>query len=540
MHRNFVGRLIVPSLILCAFYSGRVVPAKAIPTHLPQDAPVSQTSQPTDSGLESLRSESARAYRALDSDKAWHFVGTSRIHGANQKFDLIFDSMGRFRISSLGPLSDISAFDGIRCWTCGPSGIPHRVILRDRDLNRQIFWAMSGAWTDPRVHAVVRAPNSSGAGATLTLKTDDGVVDTTLSLDPQTHVAKSLQYRSDTGDEIWTFSDYKLLAGRMLPCHIEHKAGDQSDQIEIKSGSMEADRSVFYRMPRARTAEFDPEIAPTVDIKSVAGLLFLHPLVDGKDVGWFILDSGADVLCIDPAVARQLHLRSVGSDTVAGVVGVSHLNYCQGSRLQVGPAAIKRPVFLELDMTAFSKALQIQIAGICGYDFIAGTSLDIDSKAGKMQVYKPGKVKLPDGAVWHKLDFDENTPLLECRFPGDHQGFFSLDTGSVSTVDFFSPAVEKYHLMDHVDTTSVQVGGAGGTAESKVGKIDWFEMGGQRLEKPLVGFQLTKIGVFASPYRTGNIGMAFMGQFRCILDYANERIAFLAQNGKVSIDHHGK
>ena len=36
----------------------------------------------------------------------------------------------------------------------------------------------------------------------------------------------------------------------------------------------------------------------------------------------------------------------------------------------------------------------------------------------------------------------------------------------------------------------------------------------------------SKTGVFASPYRVGNIGMGIMGRFRLVLDYAYERMAF--------------
>ena len=104
-----------------------------------------------------------------------------------------------------------------------------------------------------------------------------------------------------------------------------------------------------------------------------------------------------------------------------------------------------------------------------------------------------------------------------------------MDTGSVSTVDFCSPAVAKYHLLDPKKATASLTGGAGGTAQSWVGVVDWFDLAGNRFEKPSVGFQVAKVGAFATPYTDGNIGMGLMGKFQIFLDYSHQRVAFLRQ-----------
>lgn len=147
-----------------------------------------------------------------------------------------------------------------------------------------------------------------------------------------------------------------------------------------------------------------------------------------------------------------------------------------------------------------------------------------------MRIFKPGDADLPAGAKWLKIGFDNNTPCLGCRFAGDHQGWFHLDTGSGSMVDFFTPAVQKFHLLAHQKVTKNHTGGAGGTAESRQGKIAWFEIGGTKILNPVAGFQLTKTGSFASPYLVGNVGMGLLQKFRFLLDYANERMAFLPKS----------
>ena len=44
-------------------------------------------------------------------------------------------------------------------------------------------------------------------------------------------------------------------------------------------------------------------------------------LIDGKDIGWFILDSGAEVSVIDKGAADEIKLASVGHQPLTGVGG---------------------------------------------------------------------------------------------------------------------------------------------------------------------------------------------------------------------------
>ena len=75
--------------------------------------------------------------------------------------------------------------------------------------------------------------------------------------------------------------------------------------------------------------------------------------------------------------------------------------------------------------------------------------------------------------------------------------------------------------------SGLAVSGAGGNAELKVGKIEWFEFAGKRFEQVNAGFQLTKKGVFASPFLDGNIGEGLLGNGRLVLDYRHSRLAYL-------------
>jgi len=128
---------------------------------------------------------------------------------------------------------------------------------------------------------------------------------------------------------------------------------------------------------------------------------------------------------------------------------------------------------------------------------------------------------------WTRMRFHSNVPLVECGFAPDHTGLFTIDTGSNSTVDFCTPTVSRYRMLEGRKTESAGTMGAGGTAESLSGSLEWFDMCGLRFDNPTVIFQKSKVGTLADPLRDGNVGMGFMMSSRIVLDYSNYRIAFV-------------
>lgn len=481
--------------------------------------------------IETIRAAAEKAYGSPLARGTWRMQGTTRFHGAEATYEMVFDDRYRFQTRIQGALSQTEAFDGSTYWSSGLAGMPHRVILADRDQSRMLVWTITGAWTAKNAPLVRTAQSGDPGELAVTLKPKDGAVEATLTLDAKTFETKSLRYWTSSGIETWAFTAYQSFDRHKVPTHIVRTSGQQTEPLELRSLEKSEGNAPLYSMPKPAVApaEYDSSANERVEVKRIRGYMFVRPKVNGEEVGWFFLDTGAEVSCIDPSVVKKLNMSVVGSDEVAGVVEVSHLRFCRAMELQLGPVKVPKPVFLELDLAPFAQALKLPVVGICGYDFLARAALDMDPQADTIRVMKPGSASLPADARWTRIDFNGNVPCLKCSFAENHEGFFTLDTGSNATVDFFTPAVEKYQLLANRETTTVQTGGAGGSAESRRGKIPWFNLGGNRLENPIVGFQLTKRGAFASPYVTGNVGMGFMGQYRIVLDYANERIAFIGK-----------
>jgi hypothetical protein len=130
---------------------------------------------------------------------------------------------------------------------------------------------------------------------------------------------------------------------------------------------------------------------------------------------------------------------------------------------------------------------------------------------------------------WNKLAVDGRVACVEGSFEG-HSGFFHLDTGAgASTVTMHVPAVERLKLLEGRETTPTASGGVGGMVTAKQGTLEWFEIGGHRMEKVSAVFATKGHGAFANPYTLGNIGGGLVRPFVLVFDYQRGRIAYVAR-----------
>jgi predicted aspartyl protease len=273
---------------------------------------------------------------------------------------------------------------------------------------------------------------------------------------------------------------------------------------------------------------FDPtQPAELETMRVFSGHVLVHPTIDGEDVGWFILDTGAGGTCIDSGVADELELPSFGQVLAVGAAGKTDAAFRRGKLFELGRLRFEDPIYVELDLEFLTAAFNETIAGIVGYDVFARSLVEFDPTNGHASLYDPASYELARGS-WQPLVLDARTPAVQASFEGDHSAYFRLDTGAGSgNVVFHTPTVEKLGLLEDRKVAASGSGGVGGSAVTYTGELAWFELAGQRFERPTVGFATAKVGGLADRYTAGNLGQAFLQPFTLVLDYSNERIAFV-------------
>lgn len=448
-------------------------------------------------------------------------TGKASYYSEQHTFSIQFQPNGKYVQSIKGPLGESYGYDGIDYWEADRSGAPHILHFEDVDLQQAFILVQSDAWLNPPPGVTVTSGSDS-----IRIKLPSGLEET-LTIDPETHLPTQATYTASPGPITIKLSDWRPAGALKIPFKTEITMGGLTDTFigeEAKQGA-----AISYTLPKwtPKDISFDPAIPALLESQKLrSGHIIVHPLVNGKDVGWFILDSGADIMVIDPKVADGLKLPKVGLIPLVGVGGVIQEPFRTIKELKLGPATLRDTQCAELDLSVFKQAFGIEVAGIVGFDLFRRSIISVDIDKPAISLYTPDSFKLPTGS-WTNTRFSTGNIAMQAKMEGDRVGWYRIDTGANGTVQFHAPYVQKEHLLEGRDTVEAQEAGAGGTSMARFGKIEWFELGGHRFENPNAIFSEATIGAFNDHYLAGNIGQEFLAPFVVYFDFGGSRIALV-------------
>lgn len=459
-------------------------------------------------------------------------TGKADYLGTKGTYSLLFSSAAEFLEEIKTNLGQTAGFDGKTGWATDFTGMPRILELEDLETQQAIMWVYSGYWLSKAQPFAVSTISATPAAQNLKIKLKNGLFVATLAVDTQTWRPTKLTHKSSAGDEVWEFSDYQQTNDIFIAHTVKDTNGGLTNTVEIdKVGPA----PIFIRNPYSpllippKDTTFDPIKPNAVEMKrAFTGHLLIHPMVDGKDVGWFILDSGAGSMVLDKAIADDMKLLSIGQVPVVGVGGIVRGAFRKADSFTFGPMTFRNPLFVELDLAGISSIFGVKLAGICGYDVFARSVIQVNIMDKKMSVHNADTFKLPAGK-WQTIMLDGKHPVVKAKFEGNREGLFRLDTGAGNTLTFHYPAVQKYKLLDGRKVVATKLGGVGGFMDAKAGRIDWFELAGHRFSKPYVEFSLSKDGPLADEYTVGNMGQQLLLPFTLVFDYPHKRMAFIAK-----------
>lgn len=458
--------------------------------------------------------------------------GAARHNGVDATFQLAFAPDGRFALRVDGPLGGATGFDGSDGWAVDWSGMPRTLELEDLDEEQLATWAYVGRWLDADAPFDVGldAGKSDARRVALSLDLRSSPLAATLYVDRATWLPSSVVRRSESGDEVMRLEEYRVVSGFRFPFRLTRTLGKVTDRFEVRSLEPAAggpDRLFARPAARPDDTRFRDGVPPDLEVRRVpSGHMLVRPRVEGRDVGWFILDSGAGAMVIDGGAARRAGLATLGEVHVSGVGGSQTSRFRMGKSFELGPVTVAALRYVELDLAFLTTAFGVTVGGICGYDLFARAVVELDVAGASVRLHDPARFRL-EGGTWQELFLSHKHPAARARFEGDRDGLFKLDTGSDQTVTFHTPAVERLGLLEGRRTTPARAGGVGGAISLRAGTLGWFELGGHRFEVPSVRFATGEKGAFADDYLLGNIGNGFLSAFRIVFDYPNKRIAFV-------------
>jgi hypothetical protein len=479
----------------------------------------------------------ARARSALGWDRlverraCVEVLGATRFLGTDATQAIVFDSGGRVRESIDGELPQHSGFDGVTHWVRDWTDTPRALTLGDRTRAELDELFTTGRWASAGKRlSFTLAPSEAEDEIALAFRHVDGVQHGTLVLDAATHRPSAVRFGSDGVRTERTFHDWRVHDGSAFPMRVETLEEGVTRTFEARSVRLAQDVDETRFAPRLEAptdTHFDAQIPPELEVRRVSsGHLLVHPLVDGRDLGWFIFDSGAGTSCISKTATEGLR-GPLGEIRAMGVGGSVAAHFWRAKELRIGPLRVANPTFMELDLAFLEPYFGVKVGGVLGYELFARCVAAVDMSGARISLHDPAKYVLPASGRWEQAQIFGRQPCVTAQFEG-RDGVFLIDTGAArDTVTFHYQVVADLELLDGRETTAGQAGGVGGFVATRVGELTSFRLGGRSFEKLHASFAVEDKGAFANDYLAGNIGGVLLEPFELVFDYSGDRLGFV-------------
>jgi hypothetical protein len=121
-----------------------------------------------------------------------------------------------------------------------------------------------------------------------------------------------------------------------------------------------------------------PKPVPFKLAKRDKPLILLETKMDEKGPFRFVLDTGAGMTIISPELAKKLDIKQNNKDKATGAGGDVDVHFGIVKSLEVGGTRLEGPKVGIMDLAGISKAIETDIDGIIGYNFLKEFRITID------------------------------------------------------------------------------------------------------------------------------------------------------------------
>lgn len=458
-------------------------------------------------------------------DNAWEATlvsGKAVQGGVEHGYSFAFLPDGRFVQTFEGSDSKTLGNDGTQFWHCDRSQFVQRLEFGDHDRLMVINLLLSSNW----LFATAPMELTEGDQVIHARLTESGVT-FEVRIDPSTDLPSEASIQVPDGATI-RLADWRVAGDRRIPMQVEvTTAGDTESYTTDAARPIRPD-DVDTTMPKSKISDtsFDAQKPATV-VASFAGKshIKVRGLINGQDVGWFILDSGAGAMVIDKGLADSLQLERLNRGVASGVGGTFESSARAVDKFEIGPMTMHDARFGDYDFSSFNKGSGPRIAGIIGTPIFRRAIVVVNWNGPTVELFDRQTFTLEQGE-WQRLRFNSDNPAVLARAAGTPESWYRLDSGASGSLTLHTPFVEKWKLLEGRETTESSSTGLDGTVPARTGTIEWFEIGPHRFDNPTVVFSAAKVASFADPYLAGNIGIGVLKKFTVVFDFAGGRVAF--------------
>jgi predicted aspartyl protease len=477
--------------------------------------------QSVDQVLDHVRTAAGLAHLADHANGITLRAAETGYYGEPFDWERTFDAH-RFRVTRTGRLSEVHAYDGTNAWTQELGGETRVCELGDLAIQAVSVGIVSGTLLAEGTPVKFRIDHDLTDASQIYLNGDMDQGRAHLSVDIDRLTWRPRSWTVQVGDKNGTFDLEGSIefAGIKFP-HIVREAETVLTISKVEAAEKSDTR---FRLTPGTPPDFsfDPAVGARVEAKtSPAMCLLVKPLINGKEVGWFLLDTGSQMSIIDPLEAEKAGLETFGNPTLTGFATHNAPGrFCRAKTLALGPLTIKDPLLLAGYLPR--QAVGDGVVGVLGFPFFSRCVVEMEADIPRVSLLDSSTYKLPAGQ-WLPMHMSGYLPLVPGQFEA-HAALFRLDTGAGGVI-INQPAAREWKLREHGPISITGNDFVDGS--NPLFQITAKSLGlGRCVGKDVpVRFATNVIGKFTDTYSSGVVGMGFGRAFVLVFDYPNRRIA---------------
>ena len=147
------------------------------------------------------------------------------------------------------------------------------------------------------------------------------------------------------------------------------------------------------------------------------GLFLTQALIGDREVGPFLLDTGATFLTLDAGLAKDLKLDLSGASEIHYPAGKQKATWGTLPAITIGPLAFRNLDVAITDLSSASAPDGEKLAGLLGRPFFLKAVVEVDYRTGIVRCLDPKTYRLPRGE-WVPLTYKDGVPVIPARLEG--------------------------------------------------------------------------------------------------------------------------
>jgi hypothetical protein len=465
----------------------------------------------------------SRGFESLGSGRVLSREGTARILAGDN---------GRYRLQVDEPVYFAEMHDGTTTWKLYPWGSVLDIEGREEEMSLVPMWVLTGYWLSPDAPLVISAGGAGREGDVVALRVQhrDGHLPFEVLVDTKERAPIQVRAADVPPNFIFEIGNHHFVDNRAVPGSLRVlNRGMAVAELEFEPPrDLTPDEANWSRPPPIAQATFDSSVSTRVEARDDGrGYLFVRPVINGTQFGWFLFDTGAPATILGLGVVKELELDKLAEGQTGGVGGAAQVDVHALESVQLGPVRVGPVHAISRDLMRLGWK-NLPIEGILGCDVLMHAVVEYDVRSGVIEFHDPTTYELPSGVTWQRIRLNEGKPVIQVPFE-EHEGEFLVDTAAGGTFFISKPMVDRLDLLKGRKTQNLTVTGVGGSVVMQSGRLDWLEFGGTRYENVRTNFAVSDQGSYSDPYPDGIVGINLIDDYRVVFDLGNKRMAFLGR-----------